>query len=173
MIEWRQIEDAPDYWISNRGEILTKRTSNEKIMASHPNKKTGYIQVTLKTNEKGTPTTSKTFYPHILVAEYFVENPDNLSVVHHKNHCKTDNHAVNLEWVSQEQNIWKYYNSSEKNKPRNMRSVEVWTVEGEFKGEYPSINNAAKTLGVPVGTLYSSLTKRSKNPKKWIVKYTK
>ena len=44
----------------------------------------------------------KMFYRtiHRLVAQAFVPNPDNLKTVNHINEDKTDNRAVNLEWLS-------------------------------------------------------------------------
>lgn len=39
-------------------------------------------------------------YTHRVVAEYFVPNPDNLPIVHHKDGNKTNNFYKNLEWVS-------------------------------------------------------------------------
>lgn len=59
----------------------------------------GYIRVA--TAHKG-----KTvfFLLHRKIAEYFLPNPDNLPIVHHKNHIRNDNRVENLEWVSAEQN---------------------------------------------------------------------
>ena len=39
-------------------------------------------------------------YVHILVAEAFVDNPDNKPEVHHINHNREDDRAANLKWVT-------------------------------------------------------------------------
>ena len=47
----------------------------------------------------------KRFYVHRLVAEHFVENGGGYAVVNHKDCDTTNNHADNLEWCSQKDNI--------------------------------------------------------------------
>jgi hypothetical protein len=42
---------------------------------------------------------------HRLVAEAFLDNPNNLPIVHHKNRDKLDNRLENLQWVSYQDNI--------------------------------------------------------------------
>ena len=39
-------------------------------------------------------------YTHRAVAEYFIDNPDNLPIVHHKDGNKLNNIYTNLEWIS-------------------------------------------------------------------------
>lgn len=173
MIQWKQIEEAPDYWISNRGEVLSKRIEGkEKLVKLFHNTKTGYLQCCIILTDKGAPKTKKqTVYPHQLVAKYFVDNPNNLNRIHHKDHQKHNNHYWNLEWVTQEKNIHEYYNSDEKNKPRNMKAVEVWSTKGDYIGTYPSINKAAKEMGVCASTVHNQCTGKSKVGKFYQFKY--
>ena len=172
MIEWKQIEEAPDYWISNRGEVLSKRVEGKEIIKKlHNNPKTGYLQTSLLLNPKDRPKKTYTFYPHQLVAKYFVDNPKEYDRVHHKDHNKHNNHYWNLEWVSQQQNIHHYYNSDEKNKPRNMKQIEVWDVQGNFIGTFPSINQAAKEMNYSPATVWRQVKGWIKNPKRHLFKY--
>lgn len=52
---------------------------------------------------------SKFLRTNRLVAEYFVENPNNLEIVNHKDKNKLNNDYRNLEWVSYSDNIKDYY----------------------------------------------------------------
>ena len=59
----------------------------------------GYLKVRLCNGEK-----SKTFNLHRLVAEAFIDNPDNLPYVNHKDENKTNNVVTNLEWCDRSYN---------------------------------------------------------------------
>ena len=58
----------------------------------------GYVMVGLHKNG-----IIKMMRVHRLVAETFLQNPDNLPEVHHKNHDKKDNRARNLAWVTRDE----------------------------------------------------------------------
>ena len=51
--------------------------------------------------------TVKLHYVHRLVAQAFVDNPDNLGIVTHINGDKNDNTACNLKWVDKAVHIRK------------------------------------------------------------------
>lgn len=171
MIEWKEISYTEGYWISNRGEVLSRRTSKEKLMKPQLNRKTGYYQIILLLNEKGGKPKRKCFTIHRLVAEHHLENPKGLNRVNHKNLDKTNNHLWNLEWVTQEENIHHYYKSNKRGKPRNMKPIECWTSEGDYIKTYPSINKAAKETGVAVSSVWDCVKGNVKNPDKYFFKY--
>lgn len=59
----------------------------------------GYLTVTLNCNGK-----SKTIKIHRLVAQAFIENPDNLPQVNHKDENPSNNNVDNLEWCTAKYN---------------------------------------------------------------------
>ena len=170
-IEFKQIEEAPDYFIGNNGQILSKRVEGKtKFMTTHINEKTGYVQCTLAIEEK--PGKKRlTFYPHLLVAQYFIPNPNNLPRVNHMDVNKENNHAFNLEWCSQKENIHHYYKSNAKNKPRQMREIEVWSNDGHYIDTYFGMNEAARQTGYTAASVFRQLNKPAVRPRNYVFKY--
>lgn len=77
-----------DYTITEFGEVINNRW-NRKVKPQ-PNGK-GYLRVHIA---------GKMRFVHRLVAEMYVPNPNNYPQVNHKDGNKTNNHASNLEWVT-------------------------------------------------------------------------
>ena len=101
------------YKVSNLGKILSlnyRNTGKPELMNPTENIK-GYLQVGLRKNGE-----YKTCYVHRLVAETFLENPENLPEVNHKDEDKTNNFVFlnedgsinkeksNLEWKNHRDN---------------------------------------------------------------------
>ena len=83
------------YQISNIGTIKSARG-----FLTPTDNGNGYLIVGLSKGGK-----RKNFYIHRLVAEAFIDNPNNKTVVNHKDYNKKNNNANNLEWLTQKENI--------------------------------------------------------------------
>lgn len=79
--------------VLDNGRIYEKPIAGKRMKQSLHT--AGYKTVSL-TKDGNT----KTCYVHRIVAEAFIENPDNLPMVNHKDEDKTNNFVENLEWCS-------------------------------------------------------------------------
>lgn len=106
-------------------------------------------------------------YVHRLVAEYFIDNPDNLPQVNHKDCDKSNNHVGNLEWVSRKSNIDHVHASGRMKKRYEIGAVKILTLE-EVKEAYTrvkcgeGVNVVAQSMGKPRTTISSIINKRSR-----------
>lgn len=92
------------YQVSNLGNVKSlgngnSNNSKEKILKPTKDKK-GYLTVDLYKDGK-----RKIYKVHRLVAKVFIENPNNLPQVNHKDEDKTNNAVENLEFCDAKYNI--------------------------------------------------------------------
>ena len=85
------------YEVSDQGQVRNK--DSKRFLKPYQNPK-GYMIVTLSNRGK-----SKKMRLHRLVAQAFLNNPDNLPDVNHKDYDRTNNCVNNLEWMGRKENV--------------------------------------------------------------------
>lgn len=157
------------YQISDKGRIFTKRRldGNRIIYGRelHPIiTKDGYLKVGLTKNG-----ITKKFYVHRLVASQFIENPQNLPQVNHKDGNKFNNDVFNLEWCTKEQNqnhavensLMQHGEARPSSKLSEKDVLEIYKLKGILSGE-----EIGKRYGVSKNTINVIL-----RGKKWAYLY--
>ena len=147
---WKDIDEFEClYQISNLGNVKSlnyNRTGKERNLKPLIDKD-GYLQVNLYKNGK-----LKTFRIHRLVANAFLENPDDKSDVNHKDENKINNCLTNLEWMTRKDNL--NYGSRNKriansliNHQEISKLVLQYSLDGEFIRKWPSTRQIERELG--------------------------
>lgn len=156
--EWRNIPEYEGlYAISNLGRVKslarivkrkdgTRQKYETRILRHHISNK-GYHQVELRKN-------SRSKYPliHRLVAEVFIENPDNKPQVNHIDGNKGNNRIDNLEWVTSSENAIHAFKNHLRtpNGPTSLSEDQIRYIREHYKfrdAEYSTVA-MAKKLGV-------------------------
>lgn len=133
---WKDIANYNNYEVSTFGNVRNKKTG--RILK--PANMGGYYGVGLS-NIK-----TKTFQVHRLVAQTFIENPENKAHVNHKDKNSLNNHLTNLEWnTPKENNIHKSVGVVQ----TTNQNLAIWRIDlnsEEYLEKYNSIDLASKWL---------------------------
>jgi len=170
---WKDIKGYKGlYQVSNKGRVKSLERDyatelkgkkilihkNEQIMKTHFS---NYERVALYKNGK-----EKRFLVHRLVAEAFVENPDNKPVVDHIIPLSNGgtNEASNLKWCTPKENsnnkiTRKHISEALKNKPKKSRRKPIIGIDKKTNKEisFSSITEAAMELNGSGGNISSAL----------------
>lgn len=126
------------YLISNLGKV--KSIKFNKILKEELRGK--YLSVQLFDGKK-----FKHFSIHRLVAINFIENPNNLLFVNHKDENKLNNKVTNLEWCTTSYNI-NYGTGIERAKEKKNISVQQFSKQGELLNTFVSISDAERKTNI-------------------------
>lgn len=170
---WLKIKDYDGmYEISNLGRIKSLKRNSERIL-SLTKDRYGYLGVRLCKNG-----IMKRFKVHRLVAEYFIDNPNNLFEVNHIDGNKENNVVDNLEWSTRSQNLkhafklklkkgtgggGKSYGEKNGNHKLSVKDVQEIRKKYVFKSKTHGSTALAKEYGVNKKTILSILHNKSWN----------
>ena len=154
MENWKQVPGFEGiYEVSDHGNIRSidrvvsykdgrTRRFKGKLLAPRVNED-GYLQVQLSVKDK-----PKTVKIHRIVAEVFIQNPDGLPEVNHRDEDKTNNAASNLEWCSHGYNS-RYGTRGARISKKHGKPVEVYAPgDAQASLRFDSISQAAEYFGV-------------------------
>jgi hypothetical protein len=114
-----------NYKIDKLGNVYG--LSNNKLKPATDKK--GYLRVGLMINKK-----LQTKKVHRLVAQAFIENPQNKPCVNHINCVKSDNRVLNLEWCTHKENTQHAIKNNIFSFQNSEKSININPKKGELNG---------------------------------------
>ena len=158
------------YEVSNWGRVKSIKFGKEIILTQHI--RCGYYIVSLWKNGKG-----KTYSVHRLVAEAFLEIPEELRhlegtrylQVNHKDEDKNNNNIDNLEWCDAKYNT-NFGTCIERRSKKKSKPVLQYDLEGNFIKEWESIAECNRN-GFLQSKIILCCQKKQKTHKDFIWKY--
>lgn len=164
MEKWKDVKGYEGiYEVSNHGRVKTKkgktthsvlhgkRVWEERILKQKTDKR-GYKRVALWKEKK-----TKTLLVHRLVADAFIENPNDEPLVNHKDGNPSNNKRENLEWCDSKHNVNHAFDNG------LMYSIEI-VLKSQKTGEekrFRSMAKASRFIGKNDGYI-SALLKTGK-----------
>ena len=159
------VTNGEGYLVSNLGNVKNR---HGKLLKLNKNSE-GYIIVNLWNNGNRKP-----YRVHRLVALAFLPNPDNLSLVNHKDKCKTNNKLSNLEWCNAKYNL--EHGGNLKNlklahckevhdriTEKVRKPIKVYKYPSmEFVAEFDSGKEASEVLGINASNISKVVKKKYK-----------
>lgn len=155
MEEWKNIKGFEGlYQVSNEGRVkslqreITYKDGRKKIIKERILKNIlsdlGYYHVMLSKNG-----VTKRYKVHRLVANEFIENPNNLPIINHKDENPKNNVVDNLEWCTQGYNV-RYGTAIERGKQKQLnrkdlsKEVEQYNLDKQLIETYKSASEVIR-----------------------------
>ena len=171
----QETRKVPNRW---HKEKLTPVKNYGKFFEYEQYKNQGYLYCTIKIkNEKNNNYIKKARRSHIVIAETFIDNPNNFPIVGHKNNIKNDNRVENLYWTTYSENTRKAVNDkllvNDKgyNDSQSKPVVMYETSTNKILGKYGSIREAARETRCPQSTISRQCRYKRPTRKPWYFRF--
>lgn len=168
--DWRWVVGYEGlYAVSRQGEVrsMARRAGPRVIkggpLIQHPIR--SYQTVTLTKDGKSNRRTV-----HRLVARAFVPNPNNLPQINHKDENKSNNNVDNLEWCDAAYNL-AYGSRQERINEKNGKHIMVLSRSGDIVGEFRSMEDASRSIGLYRGAVGKILRGDRRNTTNYLFRY--
>lgn len=155
---WKPIEKTETYFASTEGRIYSFKQNKKVGKFLNPKRKTanGYYQVYINKQTKSV---------HRIIAETFL-GIEPTKVVNHINEIKTDNRLINLEYLTDEENL--NYGMA---RLRACKGVIQMDKDGNEIARYNSQVEAAKAVGVVASCINQVINGKGKTAGGYYWKY--
>ena len=162
-----QVRSLDRYVVETKGKYIGKkrflRGSIMKQSVSTGRDGNSYYVVNLHKNR-----ISNVVLVHMLVAQAFIPNPDNLPTINHIDGDKHNNNVSNLEWASFSENNTHALKTGLRN-PRG-NAIAQYTLDGNLVATFRSACEAARVTGFSRGGISHCLNGRSETSSGYIWK---
>ena len=155
---WKDIEGYAGYQVSNLGNVKNCQTN---ILKKQFSDTYGYLVVNLP---------KKQFKVHRLVAQAFVFNPENKPQVNHIDGNKKNNHANNLEWVT---NLENHHHARKIGLIQDKKKIMQYDLNNKLIKVWNSQHEASNALKIPQGDISMCCNKKLKRAGNYIWKFLK
>lgn len=146
--EIRYIKDSDDYYMSENGKVYVDY-GNNLFFPKQLQIRAGYYYADIKYNGK-----MKHKRVHRLVTEAFIENPNNLPVVGHKDNNKLNSIKDNLYWTTVQENTQKAFDDGLQVNDKGYEDSQSQPIYVfNMNKDYGSISIAAKELNIGKSTI--------------------
>ena len=166
---WKDIKNYEDlYQVSSFGNV---KSLKRDITLSPTKNRRGYIIVSLSADN-----TKRTFSVHRLVAQAFIDNPENKPQVNHIDGDKTNNCAYNLEWATNSENQKHAFSNGLQtnignNNPK-CRKINQYDLSNNLIKTWHSIYEITKQLGYSRSSIWRCCAGKYKTSHGYIWRYT-
>lgn len=157
----KKISGSESDYVSNFGNFYQKINGKLKSKKTYRSK-SGYEYISIRYSFKN----YKKKRAHRVVAETFLENPNNYDIVGHKNNIKYDNRAENLYWTTISENTQKAYDDGLASNDIGIDDSQSYPIACYDKNDvlisvYGSIKEAGRCIeGYPSSSIYKVLNNK-------------